>query len=46
MNTKELDNQYVAHAYGRFDVALTKGQGSTLYDEDGKNTSTLDPASG
>ena len=36
MNTKELDNQYVAHAYGRFDVALTKGQSSTLYDEDGK----------
>ena len=36
MNTKELDNQYVAHAYGRFDVARTKGQGSTLYDEDGK----------
>ena len=36
MNTKKLDNQYVAHAYGRFDVALTKGQGSTLYDEDGK----------
>lgn len=36
MNTKELDNQYVAHAYGRFDVALAKGQGSTLYDENGK----------
>ena len=36
MNTKELDNQYVAHAYGRFDVTLTKGQGSTLYDENGK----------
>ena len=36
MNTQELDNQYVAHAYGRFDVALTKGQGSTLYDENGK----------
>lgn len=36
MNTKELDNQYVAHAYGRFDVALTKGQGSTLYNENGK----------
>lgn len=36
MNTKELDNQYVAHTYGRFDVALTKGQGSTLYDENGK----------
>lgn len=36
MNTKELDNQYVAHAYRRFDVALTQGQGSTLYDENGK----------
>ena len=36
MNTKELDNQYVAHAYGRFDVALTNVKGSTLYDDDGK----------
>lgn len=36
MNTKELDNEYVAHAYGRFDVALSSGKGSTLYDEDGK----------
>lgn len=36
MNTKELDNTYVAHAYGRFDVALAKGKGSTLYDENGK----------
>jgi acetylornithine/N-succinyldiaminopimelate aminotransferase len=36
MNTKELDNQYVAHAYGRFDVCLTNGKGSTLYDESGK----------
>lgn len=36
MNTKELDNEYVAHAYGRFNVALSKGKGSTLYDEDGK----------
>ncbi len=36
MNTKELDNQYVAHAYGRFDVCLTKGKGAVLYDEDGK----------
>lgn len=35
MNTKELDNEYVAHAYGRFDVALEKGKGSTLYDENG-----------
>jgi len=36
MNTKETDSKYVAHAYGRFDVALDKGTGSTLYDEDGK----------
>lgn len=36
MNTKELDNEYVAHSYGRFDVCLAKGKGSTLYDEAGK----------
>lgn len=36
MNTKDLDNEYVAHTYGRFDVALTSGKGSTLYDENGK----------
>lgn len=36
MNTKELDNEYVAHSYGRFDVALEKGKGSTLYDENGR----------
>lgn len=36
MNTKELDNKYVAHSYGRFDVVLKEGKGSTLYDENGK----------
>ncbi|MFR5876789.1 MAG: aspartate aminotransferase family protein [Eubacterium sp.] len=36
MNTKEIDNQYIAHTYGRFDVCLTDGKGSTLYDENGK----------
>lgn len=36
MNTKELDNNYIAHSYGRFDVCLTNGKGSTLYDEEGK----------
>ncbi len=36
MNTKELDNKYIAHSYSRFDVCLTKGKGSTLYDENGK----------
>ena len=36
MNIKELDNEYVAHSYGRFDVVLKEGKGSTLYDENGK----------
>lgn len=36
MDIKELDNEYVAHAYGRFDVCLTQGKGSTLYDNKGK----------
>ncbi len=36
MNTKELDEKFVAPTYGRFNVALTKGKGSTLYDENGK----------
>jgi acetylornithine/N-succinyldiaminopimelate aminotransferase len=36
MNTKELDNEYIAHTYGRFDVVLTEGKGSTIYDENGK----------
>ncbi|MGN0521053.1 MAG: aspartate aminotransferase family protein [Eubacterium sp.] len=36
MNTKELDKNYVANTYGRFDVVLTSGKGSTLYDENGK----------
>ena len=36
MNTKELDKEYVAGTYGRFDVAIKSGKGSTLYDEDDK----------
>lgn len=36
MNTKELDNKYISASYGRFDVCLKEGKGSTLYDEDGK----------
>lgn len=36
MNIKETDNQFVAHSYGRFDVTLVKGKGSTAYDEQGK----------
>lgn len=37
MTTKELDEEYVAGTYSRFDVALKSGKGSTLYDEDGKS---------
>ena len=36
MNTKELDKEFIAHTYGRFDVVLKEGKGSTLYDENGK----------
>lgn len=36
MDTKGLDSQYVAKAYNRFDVVLTRGKGATLYDENDK----------
>lgn len=36
MNIKELDNEYIAHSYGRFDVTLVSGKRSTLYDENNK----------
>lgn len=36
MGIKETDNQYVSHAYGRFNVVLTDGKGSTVHDENGK----------
>ena len=44
MNTKEKDNQYIMHTYGRYDVALKSGKGATAYDEDGKKY--IDVASG
>ncbi len=44
MNTKELDNNYIMHTYGRYDVALKSGKGCTAYDEDGKRY--LDVSSG
>ena len=34
-NIKNADKQYVANTYGRFDLVLTHGQGSTVYDEEG-----------
>lgn len=36
MNIKETDNQFIAHSYGRFDVCITKGKGSVLYDDNDK----------
>ena len=33
---KSIDSAYVAHTYARFPVALTKGKGSLVWDEDGK----------
>ena len=36
MNTIETDNKYVAHSYGRFPICITGGNGSILYDENGK----------
>jgi len=31
-----LDSEYIAHTYARFPVALTHGEGSLLYDADGR----------
>lgn len=35
-NVKNTDKQYIANTYARFDLVLTHGKGSTVYDEDGK----------
>ena len=44
MTTKEKDNHYIMHTYGRYDVALQRGKGVIAYDEDGKRY--LDVSSG
>ncbi len=31
-----IDNEYVAHTYGRFPVALVKGKGADIWDTEGK----------
>ena len=33
---KNLDEQYVMHSYGRFPVAIDRGEGATLWDVDGR----------
>ncbi|MBR2024244.1 MAG: aminotransferase class III-fold pyridoxal phosphate-dependent enzyme, partial [Clostridia bacterium] len=35
MNFKNIDKQYVANTYGRFDLEIVKGNGSLVYDIDG-----------
>lgn len=35
-NVKITDQQYVANTYGRFDLVLSHGEGSIVYDENGK----------
>ena len=41
---KNIDKEYVANTYGRFDLELTRGNGSYLYDVNGKEY--IDLASG
>lgn len=36
MSIIEIDNEYVAHSYGRFPIEIEKGKGSILYSTDGK----------
>lgn len=36
MNTKQMDQTYVAGTYGRFDVAMEQASGALYTDEDGK----------
>jgi len=36
MNIKEIDNKYIENTYTRFDIEITKGSGSVLYDSDGR----------
>lgn len=36
MNTKELDNTFIVHSYGRLPVEIVSGKGSILTDDTGK----------
>ena len=36
MSIKELDNEYIANTYARFPLALVRGDGSLVYDDNGK----------
>ena len=41
MNTKELDQAYVASTYKRFPIEIVSGKGSTVYDDAGKEYTDL-----
>lgn len=36
MNVKALDREYIMETYSRFPLTLTKGKGSLMYDDEGK----------
>ncbi|MBQ8290922.1 MAG: acetylornithine/succinylornithine family transaminase [Clostridia bacterium] len=36
MDIKQIDKEYIANTYARFDLQLVKGKGSFVYDENGK----------
>lgn len=36
MSTKELDKKYIANTYARFPIEIVSGDGSKLYDDEGK----------
>ena len=36
MSIKQIDNNFIANTYARFDVELKEGKGSLVYDESGK----------
>ena len=35
MSVKQIDKEYVANTYGRFDLEIVKGEGSLVYDING-----------
>ena len=37
MNLKEKDSLYIANTYARFPIVLTKGEGSLVWDDEGKD---------
>lgn len=44
MNTKQMDDSYIAHTYARFPVEIVSGSGAVVEDENGK--SYIDMSSG